>query len=56
MGVESELYVPARHSQLQRDPATVAEITRILREHATQFTGSSAPAARRQGATAPATR
>jgi pimeloyl-ACP methyl ester carboxylesterase len=29
----SELHVSARHDKLHRDPATVAELTRILREH-----------------------
>jgi len=32
--VASELYVPAKHSQLQRETSTVAEVSRILREHA----------------------
>ena len=33
-GVESELYVPVRHSELQHDSRTIAELIRILREHA----------------------
>lgn len=33
-GVSSELVVPARHTSLHRDPATVAELRRILRQHA----------------------
>ncbi len=33
-GVASELYVPASHSGILRDPATVDEIKRILRLHA----------------------
>jgi len=33
-GVCSELFVPARHTELHRDPATIAELKRILREHA----------------------
>ncbi len=33
-GVCSELLVPARHGNLHRDAATVAELRRILREHA----------------------
>lgn len=32
-GVVSELFVPARHTQLHHDDATVAELRRILREH-----------------------
>ncbi len=33
-GVCSELIVPARHTELHHDDATVAELKRILREHA----------------------
>lgn len=33
-GVESELFVPARHQNLQHDELTIQELTRILREHA----------------------
>jgi pimeloyl-ACP methyl ester carboxylesterase len=33
-GVESELLVPARHEELHHDPATMAELMRILRKHA----------------------
>lgn len=33
-GVDSELFVPAEHTHLHRDPATVDEVKRILREHA----------------------
>ena len=33
-GVCSELRVPVRHSELHRDPATLDEVVRILREHA----------------------
>lgn len=33
-GVSSELLVPATHSQLHHDPVTLAELARILREHA----------------------
>jgi len=36
MGVCSELLVPARHTELHHDPATMAELQRILREHAGQ--------------------
>ena len=36
-GVESELYVPAKHEKLHRDPASVAEIARIMRLHAGQL-------------------
>jgi len=34
VAVCSELFVPARHMQLHRDPVTLAELGRILREHA----------------------
>jgi hypothetical protein len=33
-GVQSELLVPARHEILHRDPASIAEVARILRQHA----------------------
>ncbi|MCA9236052.1 MAG: hypothetical protein KDA44_11305, partial [Planctomycetales bacterium] len=33
---ESELFVDAKHEKLQRDPATISEVARILREHAVQ--------------------
>ena len=33
-GACSELFVPARHTVLHQDPATVAELGRIMREHA----------------------
>ncbi|NUQ66596.1 MAG: hypothetical protein HUU20_29385, partial [Pirellulales bacterium] len=33
-GVCSELLVPVRHEQLHHDRATIAELARILREHA----------------------
>jgi pimeloyl-ACP methyl ester carboxylesterase len=33
-GVESELFVPARHSELQSDDLAIAEIARIMRLHA----------------------
>jgi pimeloyl-ACP methyl ester carboxylesterase len=33
-GVQSELIVPVRHEKLHRDPRSVAELARILREHA----------------------
>jgi pimeloyl-ACP methyl ester carboxylesterase len=33
-GVLSELYVPAKHEKLHRDPESIAELARILREHA----------------------
>ncbi len=33
-GVESELLVPAKHEKLHRDPASIAELARILRLHA----------------------
>ncbi len=33
-GACSELFVPARHTVLHKDPATVAELGRIMREHA----------------------
>ncbi len=31
---DSELFVPARHEKLHRDPASIAEVSRILRQHA----------------------
>ena len=33
-GVESELWVPAKHEKLHRHPDSIAEMARILREHA----------------------
>jgi pimeloyl-ACP methyl ester carboxylesterase len=39
-GVASELMVNARHEQLHRDPESVAEVLRILREHATMAAGN----------------
>ena len=33
-GVESELLVSAKHEKLHRDPASIAELARILRQHA----------------------
>ena len=33
-GVCSEIFVPVRHADLHHDSATVAELMRILREHA----------------------
>jgi hypothetical protein len=35
-GACSELLVPARHTELHHDPATMAELQRILRQHAAQ--------------------
>lgn len=36
-GVESEIFVPAKHEKLHRHPAAIAELARILREHAAQL-------------------
>jgi pimeloyl-ACP methyl ester carboxylesterase len=36
-GVCSELIVPVRHEKLHHDEATLAELSRILREHSCQF-------------------
>ncbi|MHB1036666.1 MAG: esterase/lipase family protein [Pirellulales bacterium] len=48
-GAASELVVPVRHEQLHRDVASVADLGRILREHAQEsFTVSSTPP-RREG-------
>ncbi|MBI2824467.1 MAG: alpha/beta fold hydrolase [Planctomycetia bacterium] len=58
-GVTSELFVPVRHSELRQAPEVVAEMMRILREHAAggsdesgrvagPFTDSSLPAAHRR--------
>ena len=38
-GVCSELLIPARHGKLHHDPACVAELTRILRQHLRQDAG-----------------
>ena len=50
-GVCSELYVPAKHTQIHHDPATVAELRRILTEHAQQpaCTSPSITANKRSG-------
>ena len=42
-GVESELYVPAQHEKLHRDPESIAEMARILREHANELASRAAP-------------
>jgi pimeloyl-ACP methyl ester carboxylesterase len=36
-GVDSELYVPATHTTIQRRPETIAEVARILCEHLAGF-------------------
>jgi pimeloyl-ACP methyl ester carboxylesterase len=41
-GVRSELFVPARHDKLHRDPACVAELMRIMRQHDQQRTSTVA--------------
>src|SRR5207302_385393 len=33
-GVESEIYVPAKHEKVHRHPDSIAEVARILRLHA----------------------
>jgi hypothetical protein len=33
---DSELFVPAKHEKLHRDPASIAEVARILRLHAAE--------------------
>jgi hypothetical protein len=35
-GAQSELFVPAKHEYLHRDTITVAELARILRDHAAE--------------------
>jgi hypothetical protein len=35
-GATSELFVPAKHEYLHRDDTTIAELARILREHAAE--------------------
>ena len=42
-GVESELYVPAVHEKLHRDPDSIAEMARILRLHASECLSPAAP-------------
>jgi hypothetical protein len=44
-GVESELYVPAAHEKLHRDPDSIAEMARILRQHASECLSPDAPLA-----------
>ena len=36
VGTESEIYVAAKHEKLHRDPASIAEMGRILRQHASE--------------------
>jgi len=38
-GVESELFVPAKHEMLHRHPDAIAELARILREHLARVPG-----------------
>jgi hypothetical protein len=44
---DSELYVPAKHEKLHHHPASIAEVARILRLHASTV-ASPAVARRRQ--------
>ena len=44
-GVESELFVPAEHEKLHRDPDSIAEMARILRQHARECLSPAAPMA-----------
>lgn len=44
-GVESELFVPAQHEKLHRDPESIAEMARILRQHASECLSPAAPLA-----------
>ncbi|NLX97175.1 MAG: hypothetical protein GXY83_13455 [Rhodopirellula sp.] len=39
--VSSELLVPVRHEKLHHSPATIAELTRILRDHAVESNSGS---------------
>jgi pimeloyl-ACP methyl ester carboxylesterase len=41
-GVCSELYVPVRHEKLHRDPASVNDLMRILRQHARESSSMTA--------------
>lgn len=42
-GVESELFVPAEHEKLHRDPESIAEMARILRQHARECMSPDVP-------------
>ena len=44
---DSELYVDAKHEKLHRDPASIAEVARILRLHAAEFNQANACTAAR---------
>lgn len=46
-GVDSELFVPARHSELQHNDMTIAELARILRLHASTISEACVQAAGR---------
>ena len=43
-GVDSELFVPAQHEKLHRDPESIAEMARILRLHARECLVARGPA------------